>query len=106
MNLLWENYILSDKREESLISIIPGSESDIYLQIIKAMEEMEEKKIVPNNLETLIAKLSKINTEAFKETKLKYLLKAFDLPDTDPVKKDDILKDLLYFILVTFSTLK
>lgn len=90
----FENYILSDKREESLISIIPGSEADIYLQISKALNEMEEKRKVPENLEGLLNKIKMLNSEAYNQLNFKILLKSYDLPEATQESKENVLAEL------------
>ncbi len=91
----YENYILSDKREETLMSIIPGSEADIYLQLTKYLREYEEKKGKndSNNYDTLLKKLENLNRNAFMEVKFKKLLKSFDFADNE-TDKEKIIKEL------------
>jgi len=89
----FENYILSDKREDSLMSIIPGSEADIYLQLVKALSELESKGKEPENFEALMKKLNSFNSQAFKEIKFKKLLKSYDLTENQ-VDKEKIIKEL------------
>lgn len=45
----FEQYILSDFKEESLISIVPGSQAEVYIQFVNAYKEMElTGKLNPN----------------------------------------------------------
>lgn len=92
----FENYILSDKREDSLISIIPGSEADLYLQLTKALTEYSEKKKEPENFENLLRKLKDLNFNAHNEIIFKKLLKNFDFAENekDEQAKEKVIKEL------------
>ena len=42
----FESYVLSDFNQDSLLSVIPGSQSDIYLQLLNQIKKLGEKKEV------------------------------------------------------------
>jgi hypothetical protein len=50
----FEQYILNECRSESILSVIPGSEADVYLEILKKMHEMEKTGKCPDEVYILI----------------------------------------------------
>ena len=39
----FENYILSENKEDSLSTIVPGSESDLYIQILNILKTISKE---------------------------------------------------------------
>jgi hypothetical protein len=46
----FEQYVLSENKEESLLSIIPGSQADTYMQFISQIKSIEEKGKIPEEV--------------------------------------------------------
>ena len=50
----FEQYLLSENRAESLNSLIPGSQSDLYIQLSEAIKQLTKESKLPENVFTYI----------------------------------------------------
>ena len=49
----FETYIISDKRDETLRTIVPNTEADLYLKIIKQLNNLDHEKKFPIEVKIL-----------------------------------------------------
>ena len=92
----FENYILNENKEDSLNSLIPGSESETYLKILNQLKDVkDENSVIPPNLETEIVNFGvSYGTQKIYHLKLMKWLKEFDLKATTEKRKDEIVDEI------------
>ena len=76
----FENYLLSDHPEEELRNLILGSDSEVYLNLIKLIKQISHKKKIDQELKAALSRAyEKLPHDTYKQTKILTLLKEFDL---------------------------
>ena len=90
----FESFIISNKRVEILQTIIPNSETDIYLKIIERLNTLDYEKEFPNEILDLILKLKEKSLSAHKEVKIISLLKEYDLKITSQERRLEIILEI------------
>jgi hypothetical protein len=103
----FENYILSNNNEETLSTLVSGSQSEIYIQLINKLKEIDtlDKKLNPEIWNILKKLKERVSSQVYESSKLIIMLKEYDLKETTKERKEEILNEIKtsYYSYINFN---
>jgi hypothetical protein len=103
----FEQYILSDGNQETLLSLINGSQADIYIQIINNIKKIETPDSKLNSdIWNLLKKFKeKVDNQTYNKLRLVVLLREYDLDETKEERRKEILEEIksAYFSQISYN---